>query len=79
MLLTALIVGLCLLLVIVAFVAPRRSRKPQDATDHVLEAAKGRTQKAPGILRKLFPRSFQVSEKAVDKSAGAGRRGRQKV
>jgi hypothetical protein len=79
MLLTAIIGALCLVLIVGAFIAPRLSKRPQKASDRTLEEATAKAKKAPGVLSRLMPKSFQLSEKAVDKSAGAGRKGREKV
>ena len=75
----AAILLVAILLFIAAFVAPRLTRKPQSHADQKLEAAKQRTESAPGPLGKLLPGSAKLSKKTIDKSADAGREGRAKV
>jgi hypothetical protein len=73
------IVAVCVILLVLAFLAPRLSSKPQGAVDGALEAGRRGGSKAPGPLGRLLQKPFSRSERAVDKSAGAGRRGRGKL
>jgi hypothetical protein len=69
----------CVLLLILAFLAPRLSNKPQRGADKALGAGARGGSKAPGPLGRLFSKGFHTGQKAVDKSAGTGRRGRAKL
>ena len=75
----AVIVGICVVLLILAFLAPRLSRGPERAT-HRAFGAGGRTAgRAPGPLGRLLAKPFHHGSKAAGKSASAGRRGRRKM
>ena len=73
------IVGVCLLLLVLAFLAPRLSSGPQRGVTGVLEVGRRGGSKAPGPLGRLLQKPFGKSSRAVNKSAGAGRRGRSKL
>jgi len=73
------IVGVCILLLVLAFLLPRLSSGPQRGVDGVLEVGRRGGSKAPGPLGRLLQKPFGKSQRAVDKSAGAGRRGRGKM
>jgi hypothetical protein len=47
--------------------------------DRTLGAGQRAGGKAPGLLGRLFSKSFGTSRKATNKSASAGRRGRGKL
>ena len=75
----AVVVGICIVLLILAFLAPRLSRHPERAT-HKAFGAGGRTAgKAPGPIGRLLSKPFSSSSKAAGKSASAGRKGRSKM
>jgi Family of unknown function (DUF6411) len=73
------IVAVCVLLFILAFLAPRLSRRPQRGVDRTLGAGQRGASHAPGALGRWLSKPFRTSEKAADKSASAGRRGRAKA
>jgi Family of unknown function (DUF6411) len=75
----AAIVGVCLLLLVLGFLIPRLSRGPQRGVDKTLTAGQRTGGKAPGLLGRLFSKSFGTSRKAADKSASTGRKGRSKL
>jgi hypothetical protein len=75
----AIIVGICILLLILGFLVPRLSRGPQRGVDQTLGVGQRAGGKAPGILGRLFSKSFGKSRRATNKSASAGRRGRGKL
>jgi hypothetical protein len=75
----AIIVGICILLLILGFLVPRLSRGPQRGVDRTLGVGQRAGGKAPGILGRLFSKSFGTSRRATNKSASAGRRGRGKL
>ena len=75
----AIIVAICVLLLILGFVAPRLSRGPQRGVDRTLGVGQHAGGKAPGIFGRLFSKGFGTSRRATNKSASTGRRGRDKL
>jgi hypothetical protein len=75
----AIIIGVCVLLLILGFLVPRLSRGPQRGVDATLGVGQRTGGKAPGILGRLFSKSFGTSRKATNRSASEGRRGRSKL
>jgi hypothetical protein len=75
----AIIIGICVLLLILGFLVPRLSRGPQRGVDRTLGVGQRAGGKAPGILGRLFSKSFGTSRRATNKSASAGRSGRRKM
>ena len=75
----AIIAGICVLLLVLAFLLPRLSHGPQKGVDRSLGVGQRAGSKAPGPLGKLFSKSFGTSRKATNKSASAGRKGRGKL
>jgi hypothetical protein len=75
----AVIVGVCIVLLILAFLLPRLSIWPQRGVDRTLGVGQRAGGKAPGPLGRLFSKTFGTSRKATNKSASAGRRGRGKL
>jgi hypothetical protein len=73
------VVGFCIVLLILAFVAPRLSRGPERGGQKVLGLGSRGAGKAPGKLGRWLRKPFQTSQKAVSKSGSAGRRGRSKM
>jgi hypothetical protein len=73
------IVGICIVLLVLAFLLPRLSRGPQRGVDKSLGAGQRAGSKAPGPLGRLLQKPFSTSRKAANKSASAGRRGRGKL
>jgi hypothetical protein len=73
------VVGFCVLLLILAFLAPRLSRGPERGGQKVLGFGSRGAGKAPGRLGRWLRKPFQTSQKAVSKSASTGRRGRSKM
>ncbi len=78
MLIAALIV-FCVLLFILAFLAPRLSRHFQRAGDKPLQLGQQTTGKAPGRLGRWLQKPFSKSRKAVQKSGAKGRQERAKT
>jgi hypothetical protein len=72
------IVGVCILLLVLAFLVPRLTG-PQRGVDRTLGAGQRAGGKAPGPLGRLFSKSFGSSRKATNKSAATGRKGRGKM
>jgi hypothetical protein len=75
----ALIVGFCVLLLILAFLFPRFSRRPERGGQRVLGIGSRGAGKAPGPLARWLRKPFSSSQRAVSKSGSAGRRGRSKM
>jgi hypothetical protein len=73
------VIALCIVLAILAFLAPRLSRKPQHGASAAFGAGARGGSKAPGKLGKWLAKPFNTSQKAVNRSASAGRRGRGKM
>jgi len=63
----------CVLLLILAFLAPRLSRYPQRGVDEGLGMGSRAGSKAPGKLGKWLSKPFNKGMKATDKSAEEGR------
>jgi hypothetical protein len=77
---TAAIIGFCVLLLVAAFLAPRLSRYLQRGGEAPLSGAESATRRgAPGKLGKWLSKPFSSSRKAVSKSGSTGRRGRSKA
>ncbi|MEA2179732.1 MAG: hypothetical protein QOG77_3029 [Solirubrobacteraceae bacterium] len=75
----AVIVAICIILLILAFVAPRLSRGPESATHRAFGTGVRAAGKAPGPLGRLLAKPVWSSSKAAGKSASAGRKGRSKM
>jgi hypothetical protein len=75
----AVIAAICVLLLLLAFLAPRLSAKPQHGVDRALASGANVAGKAPGRLGRWLRKPFSSSERAADKSAAVGRRGRGKM
>jgi Family of unknown function (DUF6411) len=75
----AAVVAFCILLLILAFLAPRLSRHPERGGQKVLGLGSRGAGKAPGKLGRWLRKPFDSANKATRKSASAGRRGRAKV
>jgi Family of unknown function (DUF6411) len=73
------VIAFCVLILILAFLAPRLSRGPERGGEKVLGFGGRGASKAPGRLGRWFSKPFQKSQKAVAKSGSAGRRGRRKM
>jgi hypothetical protein len=73
------IIAVCIILLILAFVLPRMSRHPQRGVDRTLGVGQQAGGKAPGPIGRLFSKSFGMSRRATNKSAETGRKGRGKM
>ena len=72
-------IAFCIVLLILAFLAPRLSRHPERGGQKVLGLGSRGAGKAPGPLGRWLRKPFQTSQKAVSKSGSAGRKGRSKM
>jgi hypothetical protein len=73
------VIGFCILILILAFLAPRLSRHPERGGQKVLGLGSRGASKAPGKLGRWLSKPFNTSQRAVSKSGSAGRRGRRKM
>jgi hypothetical protein len=77
--LAAAILGFCVLVFLVALIAPRLSSYLQRGGQKPLAAGQRAGSKAPGPLGRLMQKPFRASQKAVSKSGAAGRRAHWKL
>ena len=77
--LSAAIIVFCVLVFIVAFLAPRLSRRFQRAGEKPLELGQRAGGKAPGKLGKWLRKPFSAGDRAIEKSGSEGRKARTKV
>jgi len=75
----AVIVVVCIILAVLAFLLPRASWWPQKGVDKTLGSGQGAASKLPGKAGELAQKPFQSSRKAANKSASKGREGRSKM
>jgi hypothetical protein len=75
----AIIVGVCIILAILAFLLPRASWWPQKGVDRTLGAGQDAASNLPGKAGELAQKPFQSSRKAANRSAQKGREGRSKL
>lgn len=75
----AIIVAVCVILAILAFLLPRLSSHPQRGVDSTLSTGESAAGAAPGKLGEWLRKPFQSSRKAANKSAQKGREGRSKT
>lgn len=73
------VVAICVLLFLLALLAPRLSRKPQRGIDRGFSGGARAASHAPGPLGRWLPKPFRGSQRAADKSAAAGRKAHHKV
>ena len=77
--LVAAVIAICVVLLVLAFVAPRLSRHPQRGVDKSMSLGQSAGSKLPGFLGRFAQKPFSKSRRATNKSAAAGRRGRGKL
>ncbi len=70
---------ICVVLLVLGFLAPRLSRGPQRGVNKGFGLGSRGAGKAPGMLGGLLQKPFHTSMKAANKSAAAGRSGRSKL
>ena len=79
MIMIALVAGLCVLLLILGFVAPRWSSRPQRKLDKGLEKADETAGGDESLPRRMAHRSTHMSKRAVDASTETGRKARRQT
>jgi hypothetical protein len=75
----AIVLGICVVLAILAFLAPRLSRYPERGVERTYNAGGNVAGKAPGKLGRWLRKPFDSASKWTGKSASAGRKGRYKA
>ena len=73
------IIAVCIVLAVLAFLLPRLSIWPQRGVDATLSAGQRAGGSAPGRLGRWLQKPFSSSRRAADRSAGTGRRARGKL
>ena len=73
------IAGVCVLLLLLAFLLPRLSNHPQRGVDRTLGVGQSTAGTAPGFLGRWLQKPFGSSRRATNKSASMGRRARGKL
>jgi hypothetical protein len=73
------VIALCILLFVLAVVAPRMSRGPERATHRAFGAGGRGASKAPGKLGTWLAKPFHTSSRAAGASASKGRKTRSKL
>jgi Family of unknown function (DUF6411) len=73
------VIAFCVLVFLVAIIAPRMSRRLERGGDAPLRGGQRVAGKAPGPLGRWFQKPFGTSRRAVHKSGSAGRRTRSKL
>ena len=73
------VIAICVLLLFLAFLAPRLSRYPQDGVAKGLGKGSRAGSRAPGKLGSWLSKPFNKAIKATDKSASTGRDARSKL
>ena len=76
---TLAVIAFCLVLLVLAFVAPRLSHHAQRGGDKPLAMGQRAAGSAPGFLGRWLQKPFGSSRKAVHKSGNAGRKARGKA
>jgi hypothetical protein len=70
------VIVVCIVLLVLAFLAPRLSIWPQRGVDQTLGTGQRAAGTVPGFLGRWLQKPFRTARRASDKSAGTGRRGR---
>jgi hypothetical protein len=72
----ALVIAGCVVLLVLAFLLPRLSRHPQRGANRALHTGGRLVGAVPGRLGHWLGKPFRTSSRMLNRSAGAGRRGR---
>ena len=75
----AVIIVVCIVLAVLAFLLPRLSRHPQKGVDKTLSTGQSAASSLPGKIGEWFAKPFSSSRKATNKSASKGREARSKL
>lgn len=77
--LIAAVIVFCIVLLVLAFLAPRLSRYFQAAGEKPMELGQRAGGKAPGKLGRWLRKPFSTGERAIEKSGAKGRESRAKT
>jgi hypothetical protein len=77
--LIAAVVVICILLLILGFLAPRLSNHARRGSDRGFSIGRRAGGKAPGPIGRLLSKSFGKSQSAADKSHAAGKKARSRA
>ncbi len=75
----AVIIVVCIVLAVLAFLLPRLSRHPQRGVDKTLSTGQRAASSLPGKIGEWLSKPFSHSRKATNKSASKGREARSKL
>lgn len=75
----AIVLAVCVVLAILAFLLPKLSRHPQRGVNAVFGKGGQAAGKAPGPVGRWLRKPFSQSNRAANRSASAGRKGRGKL
>ena len=73
------VVGICVVLLVLAFLLPKLSSGPQRGVNRAFGAGGRAAGKAPGPFGRWLRKPFSHSNRAANRSASAGRKGRSKL
>lgn len=73
------VIAVCIVLLVLAFLAPRLSRHPERGVQGVFGLGSRAGSTAPGPLGRLLAKPFRSASKWSSKSASKGRQGRGKL
>jgi Family of unknown function (DUF6411) len=73
------VIAICVLLLILGFLAPRLSNRARHGTDKGFSMGQRAGGKAPGPIGRLLSKSFGTSQRAADRSHSTGQRARSKM
>jgi hypothetical protein len=74
-----LLVAICVVLLVLGFLAPRLSNRARRGTDKGFSLGRRAGGKAPGPLGRLVSKSLGKSQQAADRSHSTGQRARAKM
>ena len=75
----AIIIGVCIVLAVLAFLLPRLSRYPQQGVDKSLSGGQRAASSLPGKIGEWLSKPFSQARRATNKSAEEGREARSKL
>jgi hypothetical protein len=75
----ALIAAFCVVLLLLAFLFPRLSRRPERGGRKAAGVPTKATSRAPGKLGVWLSKPFRTGQRAITKSGSTGRKGRSKL
>jgi predicted permease len=73
------VIVICVVLFLLALLAPRLARKPHAATNRTLGTGAAAASRAPGFLGRWLPKPFRTSQKATNRSTAAGSKAHRKI